>query len=190
MTKRELKRQLRHVREDHAAGKSLSSILALPERESFMLAIQHYVCPPWTMTGWTWEKLLDLPPEPRIILVLSTFAGALFSSGIARFLIETRVLYEEVLDSCRTVGATRATEYLERAADCFPEGKLPRSNEECGDAIITDEDESATERCVRDLDARYRDAYDEVIDCLRRYITENLERFESARASTAEQRGT
>lgn len=186
MTKRRLERELRDVLANPTANRSLGDILALKERERFMLAIQKYACPPGGMTGWSWDRLLTLPPEPRLILVLNAFTGALLSSGIGKFLIETRELFEEVLACCKTIGATRAVQYLEQVPACFQGKMLPASREECGDAMIVDDGDTATAKCLRQLDARYPDSYDQVIDSLHSYIVANRERFEAACASLSQ----
>lgn len=178
-TKRELKREVAQVWNNQAAGKSLAAVLAIPDRPRFMLTLEHYFCPPGSIAGWTWSNVrTKLTPEAQMVLILNAFDRSVFGSGMAAFLIDNREVFETAAAICKTIGAARAAEYIENVAACFPAGKIPATAEECADVIF--QDDSETESCLRQLDARYRNARDEVIDCLRRYIAANQARFEKA----------
>jgi hypothetical protein len=174
-TRRQLKEQVAEATRDHAAGRTLAQILEIPDRERFMLALDHYACRPGLMTGWSLPDILPhLRPGSQTVLLLNAFTSAMFSGGIGQFITEYREFFEQVVKSCETIGALRAVEYLNAAGRCFPDGTLPSTTDDC--AVL----ESDTEDCLRDLDARYKDAYEEVIDRLRSYVIEHPDRFEGA----------
>ena len=172
-TKRQLKEQVAEATRDHAAGRSLTDILKITDRERFMLALDHYACRPGLMTGWSLPEILPhLRPGSQTVLLLNAFTGAVFSGGISQFITEYREVFEQVVKSCEMIGATRAVEYLNAVARCFPDETLPSTADDC--AVL----ESDTEYCLRNLDDCYKDAYEEVIDRLRSYVIEHAACFE------------
>jgi hypothetical protein len=155
---------------------SLSEILLIPDRECFMISLAHFVTPLGEPRLGGWDTLLRLDPEPRLVLTLDCLASSLFSSGTSKFLIEARPLFEESIAACDLIGASRAVSFLRRVMESFPGGVLPTSAEECGDMII--EDASGLAAKLRALDVEdAAGVYDEIIDCLRRYVAANVGRF-------------
>lgn len=182
MTKREFLREVREATKDQSAGLTIDGILEIPGRVEFMMSLDHYFAPPGgALTGCSWEALLELPDAPRLVLVLSEFTNSLFSGGISLFLVEKRVLLEEALRCCEVVSASQGTEYLSALAGCFAGGVIPATAEEC-DELIFGEDEGSTriEHCLNALDEKYAGTYEEVIDCLRRHVAQNRDRFGQA----------
>lgn len=173
-TRRQLKEHVAEALRDHATGRTLSQILEIPDRDRFMLALDQYACPPGLMTGWNLADILQhLRTGSQTILLLNAFSGAVLAGGVGQFIIEYRDVFEHVLKSCEAIGALRAVEYLEGACRCFPDGNLPSTADEC--AVL----EPDIDDCLRDLDARYSDAYGEVVDRLRSYVAAHQDRFEA-----------
>lgn len=177
MTKREFERQVRQVVKPLGAGQNLTDVLAIADDVHFVIALERYLSP----GPMPWEDVPSLPPEPRLVICLNALSSAVFSSGISAFLIDMRVIFEDALAACETIGAARVAAYLRAVPSCFPDGRLPASGDECGDLIIADEGESEIGRCLRDLDARHRGAIAEIPPLLRRHVFEHAARFETHR---------
>ena len=166
-------------RSNQVKDTSLAEVLLIPDRDHFMMSLRRFVTPPGEPRLGGWDTLLRLDPDPRLVLTLDCLLSSLFSSGISKFLIEARPLFEESISGGQLIGASRAVSFLRRVRESFPGGVLPTSAEECGDAIL--DDESGLAARLRALDAEDAgDVCEEIVDRLRRYVAANLSRFSQA----------
>lgn len=173
-TRREFREDVRKAIGDHKASMPLHKILSIADREDFMLALEDYFFRP-ELIGQGWGAVLRLSPEARLVLSLNCLASALFSSGVAKFLMESRELFGEALAGSEAIGAVVATSLLLDVRASFPNGSLPPSSEECGELIL--DPATNLESKIRQLERAHDGAYEQVIDKLREYIKNDIDRF-------------
>ena len=127
--------------------------------------------------------LTERPELVRMIAVLDTLYLDAKGSGIGRFLVapDAPVAVPAAQEWCRRIGADRPAAYLAEAVALFPRGRLPKSQAR-RETWVRRMDYSSPDP-LAELDRKYGDAVEEMIDQLRVYIRAHAREFESALAS-------